>query len=711
MKQTFLLYFLVLLFFVPAFANDKKNKDTLEAKIQPIYITAMKYPELLIEIPMAVTKISSSDIINIKGFGIDEVLNRVPGVLVQSRTGGIDSRITIRGFGARGAGDRSNAGTSRGIKVLIDGTPETEPDGRTAFDNIDFGMVSNIEVLRSNSSSLWGNAAGGVVNISTIPNERHSFVNISEILGSYGFNKISGQAGLKLENGLVYLMASNTKFDGWRQWSDGERTLINVGFNSELSDLSNLSVLLSLSDNKFNIAGPLSLDEYNNNPEIANSTYFERKERRHNQIAKLSFNYDLMFDEYNTIAASAFLNPKYLQRSERNTYRDFTRYHLGQAFNYKNSLDITDNFHNIFLVGFDNAYQDGAILFYNLTPDGNRGSTLRTNKKEGANTFGIFIQDEVKYNDVLSLLLGIRYDKVTYFNQDFMQLNRKDEMSFEKSTPKIGLSYRVTPEMSLYFNIGGGIEVPAGNETDPVTTFGQDSIFMLNPLLKPILSSTYEFGLKNYDQYDGFINQIHYDVALFMINFENEIVPYSGGKFYFSVAESRRLGAELGFDIGTKSGLSFGATFTYMNSKYLDYKIDSVHYDKSKEGIFADYSNNKTSGVPDYFYNFRLKFAPEWSYNLYIELSNQGVSGFFVDDANLTQVDAYSIFNSTIGMSKAYFFTKNIGLKLFFAVNNLLDTKYTSSAFINPDRKNGVLYYIEPGLPRNFHLGFNLEFK
>ena len=84
---------------------------------------------------------------------IMEALSRVPGVVAQSRYGTSDIRLMIRGFGARGAGDRSNSGTTRGVRVLIDGFPETEPDGRTSLDQLDLAAAEGIEVIRSNASS------------------------------------------------------------------------------------------------------------------------------------------------------------------------------------------------------------------------------------------------------------------------------------------------------------------------------------------------------------------------------------------------------------------------------------------------------------------------------------------------------------------------------------------------------------------------------
>ena len=70
-----------------------------------------------------------------------------------------DLRVSIRGFGAR-----AQFGI-RGIKVLVDGIPETLPDGQGSVDSIDLGATSQIEVIRGPSSSLYGNASGGVISV------------------------------------------------------------------------------------------------------------------------------------------------------------------------------------------------------------------------------------------------------------------------------------------------------------------------------------------------------------------------------------------------------------------------------------------------------------------------------------------------------------------------------------------------------------------
>jgi hypothetical protein len=139
-----------------------------------VSVTATRNPSSILTTPLAITKVTAPDLRGVSGAGLEDALARVPGVIAQSRYGTSDVRLIIRGFGARGAGDRSNAGTSRGIRVLLDGFPETEPDGRTAFDQIDLATAEAVEVVRSNAGSVWGNAAGGVVNILTMPHVAHA---------------------------------------------------------------------------------------------------------------------------------------------------------------------------------------------------------------------------------------------------------------------------------------------------------------------------------------------------------------------------------------------------------------------------------------------------------------------------------------------------------------------------------------------------------
>ncbi|MBI3123390.1 MAG: TonB-dependent receptor [Ignavibacteriales bacterium] len=708
----YLLLLLLSSFTFIAAQETKVQKDTMLLKFDQITVTATRYAENLIEIPYAVTILNSEQLQMKRAYGIDEVVSSIPGVLAQSRAGNQDVRLVIRGFGARGAGDRSNYGTSRGIRVMVDGIPETEPDGRTSFDLLDLGSAENIEVIRSNASATWGNASGGVINISTIPSATNSFAKLKMSSGSFGFLQTQVQVMSKFSDGKIFASASNTNYDGWRAHSSSYRTLINLGITSKLDEKTDLKAFLIGASNVFHVPGPLTQKQFDSNPEQSNITYTQRDERRHNHLGRIGLVLDHQLTTTSSLSGMAFVSPKYLQRSERGTFRDFTRYHIGGNFIYKNRIIFGNDIVNQIVAGVDEAYQDGAIMFYSLSASNGRGNQLKDNKREGANTFGAFLQDELMLNEKLSFILGARFDKVTYYSESFIDTKYGlQEKSFERFTPKAGITFRVSPTLSLYGNLGGGIEVPAGNETDPSGTYGQDLVYLLNPLLEPIISTTYEVGAKHVLSFSNndFLKYINYDVALYHIQIKNDIVPYRGGRFYFTAGKTSRNGVELGTEIQFTHGVNLRGAFTFTGSTYDDYLVDSVHYGKPNK--FASYAGNQSAGIPKVFYNLNISYSPEKSYGLTGSLTLQSVGKYFVDDSNQTEVPAYSVVNATIGLKEGIKISNSFLLSAFFSLNNMFDAKYASSAYINPDIVNGEAYFLEPGLPRNFVLSFSIHLK
>lgn len=690
-------------------AATAQNADSAKYQLQPVTVTALRYAEQALKVPLAISILNAADLQNVRGYGMDDALKFVPGVLAQSRYGNQDIRITIRGFGARGAGDRSNAGTSRGIRVLLDGAPETEPDGRTSFDFVDLASAQTIEVIRSNASAVWGNAAGGVINISSMPMFETSFLTPQVASGSFGFRRLGVQTGTSMGSSKLTFSVTNTTFDGWRGNSASDRSLLNANLISIPSEQTKIGVYLAGVKNKFLIPGPLSLAQFNANPEQANATYLSRAERRYNRMGRIGITLDHDLNETHGFAAMAFVEPKFLQRSERGTFRDFNRYHVGGNLLYRFTQALSASVRSKLQIGADEAYQDGSIQFYSLSPTNGRGTTLQQNKREGANSFGAFVQEELTLSRAVSLLLGARYNVVDYYYEDYVTPGLNGKKAFSGWTPKAGINYQLSPTHSLYANFGKGIEVPAGNETDPASTFGQDLVYLINPLLEPIRSTTFEIGTKQIfvSSADGFLRSLSYDIAAYRLKVNDDIIPYRGGRFYFTAGETRRQGLEIGGRARFAYGLSLQAAFTFSNNKYVEYKVDSVHY--SRPGKFADYGDNDVAGVPKAFYNAGLRFAPPQLSSAYVEIDVQGIGEYFVDDGNVTSVPAYRILNLTVGLEKPLRLSENLSLRGFVGVNNLSDKKYAASAFVNPDIVGGVPLYLEPGLPRNFVVGISFS--
>ncbi len=682
--------------------------DSVLYYLPEITVTATRSPMPILSVPLAVTVVPLRRFQNTNGMRIEQTLATIPGVLAQSRSGTSDVRIVVRGFGARGAGDRSNAGTTRGVRILQDGFPETEPDGRTSLDLVDLSATQDVEVVRSNASALWGNAAGGVINFSSIPYFERPFLSYEQSLGDGGLRREIARLGTRVGEARLFATGVRTDYDGWRQNSGSRRSLVNLGAVVPLAERTRLRVHAVAADNELDIPGPLTMAQAGANPQNANATYLVRRERRHNRLGRIGVALDRDVGEGRALSGMVFASPKYLQRSERGTFRDFNRYHVGGNLTVREERKLSERVRSSFSAGLDEAYQDGAILFYSLTADGQRGSELRDNKREGAGNFGAFLQERLALDERLEVTVGARYDAITYYNASYIDAGLSGNKSFKRLTPKLGLVYRPTPDRSFYANVGGGVEAPAGNETDPASTFGQDTVYALNPLLEPIRSTTYELGSKQVRAFagNGFLRGIAYDVAAYWTDVTNEIVPYRGGRFYFTAGRVRRRGVEAGLQVHTAPRLVLAGALTLSDNHYRTYLVDSVHY--GVPGRFADYSGKRVVGVPDVFASGNLTWAPRFQELVEAGVGVRTVARYFVDDANRVEAPAYTIVDATLATRHALPLPGGATVRGFLRVENLADRRYIASAFLNPDVVNGVPVAFEPGLPRQVILSLAL---
>lgn len=713
-----LLYVLVMATPLGAWTTDSitvRPSDTTGVKSyqgRELRVTAVRNEEDLLEIPLAISVVPPIVLQTQRGYGIDGALTLVPGVIGQSRSGGIDTRIQIRGFGARGAGQRSNAGTSRGIRFYTDGIPETEPDGRTSFDLMNTVHASSVEVIRSNASTLWGNASGGVVSVSTVPQERHAFADVSASMGSYGFIRQSLLANTPLDNGRIYASVTNTAVDGWRAQSRGSQALGTIGVITQPTHRTTIKMFLTGASNQFEIPGPLTREQFLSDPQQAQGdtsiytpSFIQRDERRDNMLLRIGTTFEHNFTASTGISSMAFVQTKKLARSERNTWRDFNRYHVGGNIVAHTSHRIASTMYNKVLAGADIQVQDGALLFYNLDPVTKaRGTLLRQNKREGASNLGAFLQDELMLGSV-SIVAGIRYDAVQYANQDFLAPAADTSVTFSRVIPKLGINYRVNDDLSFYGSIGGGIEVPAGNETDPPAFIGATvPTRAINPLLAPIISTTYEAGIK------GTVTDIvTYDAAVYLIDIENDIAPYNSGAFFTTVGKSRRIGAELGALAKVGGGVTVAVSGSLMSSQFIDYVIDSGYIAQGLDGTTVSYAGNEQSGIPRASATVRLRYDLPEHDGWFAELESRTLSSYYADDANTILVDGWTVFSAAAGV-RIGVIPERLTLNVLGRVDNVLNASYMASAWINPDVTRGGVPYIEPGLPRNVMATVSLRY-
>src|ERR687889_2049464 len=250
---------------------DTVVRDTGRVRELP-EITVTRAPEPLERVPYAVGVLDRAALQRgQQTLGMDEALNNLPGVVVSNRYNfSLDQRISIRGFGAR-----SNFGV-RGLKILLDGVPQTLPDGQSQLTNVDFADIDRAEVLRGASSSLYGNASGGVI---AFRSERAAPGPIAQRVSVQGgdgqrdgddFYKWQSWTSGRSGSVSGTLSLSQFKADGFRQHSAAEFRQLNAGADYAISGSTLARLRLSLADNpEAQNPGALTQAEWLANPDAA----------------------------------------------------------------------------------------------------------------------------------------------------------------------------------------------------------------------------------------------------------------------------------------------------------------------------------------------------------------------------------------------------------------------------------------------------------
>lgn len=705
MRKVFLAFTLL---FASTTIFAQANDDSLRRVIQKedVIVTTTRAPERTVEVPAAISSVPIEDFKDSRGYELKDALWNVPGVLAQSRGGHSDLRVTMRGFGARGAGDRSNAGNMRGVRVLIDGIPETEPDGRTVLDNVDLFNVNRLEVLRSNASTLYGSASGGVISLFTQEGFPYSFLETRNNFGSFGLMKNSLMAGARTGSTTIFTSYSKTQYDGYRVHSNSAADNFYMNISSQLDPKTHLRVTAAAAFNEFRFPGALTWEEFEADPTQANPEYITRDERRDDRVGRLGFTLDRDFGAEHRLSGTFYFQPRFITRSERGTYRDFTRLGVGSSGQYSWNTLFGETQSSL-IAGFDQSYQDGAVLFYDLKADASRGA-LTENQTEPALNSGFYLQEELKFGD-LHVMIGGRYDMATYRSDDLLDTLPEASKSFTRFTPKASIGYMLGPNNSVYVLYGGGVENPAFNEINPPDSLvnATGGAVRFNPLLEPVISTTYEAGAKGSIVFGNGEYGLRYDVAAFMIKIQNDLIPWDGGRFYHTAGETSRNGFELGLGAFSDFGLSLQTALTFMSSIYDKYSNNLGTYD-----------GNQTAGIPGMFGNARLRYDHEFSGTIgaFIEGGVEFVGEYYADDRNdklpdgspdpstNSLVPSYSLVSATLG------FHANVdrwNINVFAAGANLGDKSYIASAFINGANNR----YFEPGLGSNLTAGIGVKYS
>src|SRR4051812_12284916 len=199
----------------PAMTAVAAQEAAPAAVLPDVTVTATRVERESFDLPVSIDTVSAKRIHEDRPqVNLSEALNTVPGVVVQNRWNyAQDLQISSRGFGAR-----STFGV-RGLRLISDGIPATMPDGQGQAASFNLDTAQRIEVLRGPFSSMYGNAAGGVIQIFTADGPPEPTLTGKYDLGSYDTSKWA--LGFGGQNGPVNIntLASIFRTQGYRDHS------------------------------------------------------------------------------------------------------------------------------------------------------------------------------------------------------------------------------------------------------------------------------------------------------------------------------------------------------------------------------------------------------------------------------------------------------------------------------------------------------------
>jgi len=699
--------FLTLLFFLSQIilAQEEKheNADTLEYGMDEVTVVGTRTKEKIIDIPYSVFSVEKKELKFGKKVSAKDVLADVPGMFLQNRYGNQDLRISIRGFGTR-----SNTGI-RGVRILQDGIPESEPDGETVLDAIDLTSLGGVEVVKGNLSSLYANAPGGVINFKTDYLFPEDYVTSSNQFGKFGFHQNGFKVGLKNNYNRFFLSYYYRNLEGYRRHSEEYQHLVNSIYEGYLGTRSSITILGNYVDGFSRQPGSLTKEEFDSDPFQANQLAESLDFRRITKKGRVAVKYRTGFGapNENEVEITGYGGVKELTKVDNEFYSLSTRYSLGALIRYANRGTIF-NKKNIITGGMDYAYQSGPVnQFENIA--GNRGIEVKRAFDDGVSNIGFYFLDHLNLlPEKLDLFVSSRYD-ISFYQRDILiPYGAKDySRVYSGFTPKIGLNFKLFSDIALYTSYGLSYDFPALSELEN-NSLSSNPSYSLNPDIEPQKSNNFELGIKGSIKNYGseIMEKVFFDITFFYYKITDEIVPFiiNQKTFFRNAAKTTRVGLETGIKTEPFEHVEMTVNYTYTNFKYDNYV--TLNYSGSEEPISIDYSNKYEPSVPKHIVNFILNYEFELAddFSALLLWDCDYISEMYVNDANTEKSAGYFYCNAMAGLA---FNTEKIGSILFFGAGNIFDKRY--AGFININDYYGRYY--ETGEPRNIYGGINFSYR
>ncbi len=681
---------------VPAHAQQPDTAEHAVA-LPAISVSAARTTLPLVKVARAVQILDRRQISAARPtWGLDEALGQVPGVFVANRYNfSLDQRISVRGFGSR------SAFAVRGIKILVDGIPQTLPDGQGQLTNLEQGDVDRIEVLRGSASALFGNASGGVISIWTDPvppprvREDVRFVaGWAERRGGRTWNKWQSTTGLPVGSGGAELSVSRLAYDGERDHSAADLRNLNARLRLPLGTGWLLSMVAAVGDDpRADNPGALTLAELQANRDSAPAVNLSSHAGKDVTQAQGGATLRHPFATGGEVGVTVFGLTRALKNPTTFAYIDLDRRAYGARVTLTRPVG-RGRFAPQVTTGLDFQRQrDDRVNFGNVA--GRPDTTRALDQLEDVTEVGPFVQGAVPLAARLTLTAGLRYDWVQFHVADRLvsALNPDDsgDRLMRALSGSLGLAFNPAPEVTLYASTGSSFETPTTTEL----ANRPDSAGGFNAALDPQTAWTYEVGGR------GTVgSRSDWSAAVFQADVTDELISYEvptspQRRFFRNAGSARHRGLELGGGLVLLPGLELRAAYTFSNFRYVRYAFSP---DTSPPRVL---DGRTLPGIPKHAVHLTLRVEPRGVRGGWLEVETAGTSSTLVDDTLSLRTSPWWTTNVRLGWTGRLGSTS---FQPFVAANNVFDRLYVGSVVINAARGR----YYEPAPGRNLYLGLTV---
>jgi len=605
----------------------------------------------------------------------------VPGLFFQNRYNFAQGlRVSSRGFGAR-----APFGV-RGLQVRLNGLPLTLPDGQSQLDTIDLDSAERIQVRRGPASVLYGNATGGVIDITTADgSDMAAPRRIRGDTGSDGYRRINARFGGEQGEWSHHTSVSDLDFRGFRDQSRVKRARLNTQITRELGKGQTLTALATFLD------APVGQDPGGLSPEQADADPSQATRFAKRLDAGQDVTQQRVGLVYEAESASGELSARthYSRRDFQqqlpfpgSSLIAFDRDFFGAGLSYETRVDSGPRPIKLAL-GADWDRQIDDRDRFNVDSDG-RVTARDEREEQRATAYGAYAQMDIPLAKRWTATAGLRADRTELAIDDRFGVDgdQSGDRGFDELSYLAGLSYRPNEDHQLYANLATAFETPT------FTEFANPNGGGFNPNVEPQQALNREIGARGIAAAD-----LDYEIALFSVRVDDELVPFETAgtdrTFFENAGRTRRNGVELGLTWFLGQDWTLQSSYTYADYEFRVFEENG----RSLRG-------NQLPGIPRHDIQAELLWEP--NRNAYAALATQMVDSIYADNANSQETAGYALVNLRAGHT-----WRPDGLErlsLYGALRNAFDRDYPANIRINFND------FVEPAPGRQVFVGLEASF-